>query len=228
MALKPTITSLNRFAIIAGISILLMAIAAGYSFGYAHSQIVQPVYANTTLQNLLNSKGIFLVELLGWCLILILDIIVAWALYHFFKSVNQSISVLTAWIRIIYSIILGMAIGQLMKIYFLITDSTEPNAHLVMDHFQSFENIWTLGLIVFGFHLIGLGYLALKSRLRFWGVLLIIAGLGYSLVCTLKQYQSLESLATNLEMILSIPMTVGELGFAIWLLARGRQRKVVF
>ncbi len=223
--MKATNTFLSRFAIIAGASLLLMAITAGFSFGYAYSQIVVLGDANTTLQNLLNSKGLFQAEILGWCLILVLDVIVAWALYHFFKSVNKSISALTAWIRIIYSIILGMAIAQLMKICSLLTVTNEVTAKLVMYHFQSFENIWTLGLIAFGFHLIGLGYLALKSKLRFLGVLLIIAGFSYSLVCTLKQFQSLESLATNLEMILSIPMTVGELGFAVWLLVRGRKRQ---
>ncbi len=222
--MKATNTFLSKFAIIAGASLLLMAITAGFSFGYAHSQLVQLGDANTTLQNLMQSKGLFQAEILGWCLILILDITVSWALYRFFKSVNKSISALTAWIRIIYSIILGMAIGQLMNICKLLEETSEVNAQIVMEHIQSFDNIWTLGLIVFGFHLIGLGYLALKSRLRFWGILLIIAGFSYSLVCILKQFQSLESLATNLEMILSIPMTVGELGFAVWLLIRGRKR----
>ncbi|AEV31311.1 hypothetical protein Oweho_0289 [Owenweeksia hongkongensis DSM 17368] len=222
--MKATNTSLSRFAIIAGASLLLMAITAGFSFGYAHSKIVLLDDANTTLQNLIISKGLFQAEILGWCLILVLDVIVAWALYYFFKSVNKSISALTAWIRIIYSIILGMAIGQLMTICKLLEETSEGTAQIVMEHIQSFENIWTLGLIVFGFHLIGLGYLALKSKLRFWGVLLIVAGFSYSLVCTLKQFQSLESLAANLEMILSIPMTVGELGFAVWLLVRGKKR----
>ncbi|WP_417593309.1 DUF4386 domain-containing protein [Owenweeksia hongkongensis] len=222
--MKATNTSLSRFAIIAGALLLLMAITAGFSFGYAHSKIVLLGDANTTLQNLLQSKGLFQAEILGWCLILILDVTVAWALYHFFKSVKKSISALTAWIRIIYSIILGMAIGQLMHICNLLEETSEVTAQIVMEHIQSFENIWTLGLIVFGFHLIGLGYLALKSKIRFWGILLIIAGLSYSLVSILKQFQSVESLATNLEMILSIPMTMGELGFAVWLLIRGKKR----
>ncbi len=223
--MKAINTNLNRFALIAGVSLLLMAIAAGFSFGYAHSQIVVLGDANTTLQNLLMSKGLFQAEILGWCLILVLDVIVAWALYQFFKRVNKSVSALTAWIRIIYSIILGMAIAQLMNICSLLTETNQVTAQIVMEHFQSFENIWTLGLIVFGFHLIGLGYLALKSKLRFWGILLIIAGFSYSLVCILKQFQSLESLAANLEMILRIPMTVGELGFAVWLLVGGRKRQ---
>lgn len=225
--MKITNTSLNRFAVIAGISLLLMAIVVGFSFGYVHSQIVQPDDANTTLQNLIHSKGLYQAEILGWCLILILDVTVAWALYHFFKSENKSISALTAWIRIIYSIILGMAIGQLMNICDLLKESHENTSQVVMNHFQNFENIWTLGLIVFGFHLIGLGYLALRSKLRFWGILLIIAGLSYSLVCILKQFQNLESLASSLEMSLSIPMTMGELGFAFWLLVRGKKRKVI-
>ena len=135
--MKATYTSLSRFAVIAGVSLLLMAITAGFSFGYAHSLIVQPDDAIATLQNLLNSKGLFQAEILGWCLILILDVIVAWALYHFFKSVSKPISAFTAWIRIIYSIILGMAIGQLMNICNLLNETT---AQVVMDDFQSCFN----------------------------------------------------------------------------------------
>lgn len=217
---------INKYALIAGISLILMALTAGFAFGYAHSQLLAPGDANATLDNILNSKSLLSAEIMAWWFILLLDVIVAWALYHFFKNVSKPISSLTAWIRVVYSIILGVAISHLMSVCNLTNETSEISAEVVMGHFQSFENIWSFSLILFGFHLIGLGWLSLKSNLRFWGVLFYIAGFSYSLVHLLKQFPALESLSSNLEMVLSIPMTLAEVGFAVWLLVKGRKRQL--
>lgn len=215
---------INKYALIAGISLILMAVTAGFAFGYAHSQLLVPGDANATLANILNSKSLLSAEIMAWWFILLLDVIVAWALYHFFKNVSKPISSLTAWIRVVYSIILGVAISHLMSVCNLTNKASEISAEAVMGHFQSFENIWSLSLILFGFHLIGLGWLSLKSNLRFWGVLFYIAGFSYTLVHLLKQFPAMESLSSNLEMVLSIPMTLAEVGFAVWLLVKVRKQ----
>jgi hypothetical protein len=215
---------INKYAFTAGISLILMALSAGFAFGYAHSQLLAPNDATATLENLLNSKPLLTAEILAWWLILALDVIVAWALYHFFKNVNKPISALTAWIRVVYSIILGIAISHLVLVCYHISASNETSAETVMSHMQAFETIWSLGLIVFGFHLIGLGWLALKSKLQFWGVLLFVAGFSYTFIHLLKQFPSAESLTANAEMVLSIPMAFAEIGLAVWLLVRGRKR----
>lgn len=202
-----------------------MALTAGFAFGYAHSQLLVPSDASATLDNILNSKSLLSAEIMAWWFILLLDVIVAWALYHFFKNVSKQVSSLTAWIRVVYSIFLGVAISHLMNVCNLTNETSEISTEAVMIHFQSFENIWSLSLIPFGFHLVGLGWLSLKAKIRFWGVLFYIAGFSYTLVHFLKQFPALESLSSNLEMILSIPMSLAEVGFAIWLLIKGRKRQ---
>lgn len=202
-----------------------MALTAGFAFGYAHSQLLVPSDASATLDNILNSKSLLSAEIMAWWFILLLDVIVAWALYHFFKNVSKQVSSLTAWIRVVYSIFLGVAISHLMNVCNLTNETSEISTEAVMIHFQSFENIWSLSLILFGFHLVGLGWLSLKAKIRFWGVLFYIAGFSYTLVHFLKQFPALESLSSNLEMILSIPMSLAEVGFAIWLLIKGRKRQ---
>jgi hypothetical protein len=96
-----------------------------------------------------------------------------------------------------------------------------------MLYLSAFNSIWSLGLIVFGIHLLIIAYLILKSDFipRFLGVLLVIAALSYVLIHSmylfLPQYQTTTML---IEKILSLPMTAGELGFGIWLLIRGGKK----
>lgn len=46
----------------------------------------------------------------------VLDIIVAWALYVFLKPINKSLSMLTAWLRIVYATILGSVLIHLINV----------------------------------------------------------------------------------------------------------------
>jgi hypothetical protein len=84
--------------------------------------------------------------------------------------------------------------------------------------------MWSLGLIVIGLHLTvtGLGVFQSNKTPNILGVLLIIAGIGYSLIHGLQNFlPQIQDFTDSLESILSIPMTIGELSFGIWLLVRG-------
>ena len=105
----------KKQGIIAGISLVIMAIVAGFSFGYAHNNLVTDS-PTITLQNLIAGKSLFYAELAGWSIIFALDVIVAIALYYFFRSTSKQISLITAAIRIAYTLILGIAIIYLFKI----------------------------------------------------------------------------------------------------------------
>jgi hypothetical protein len=78
----------KKHGIIAGIALVIMAIVAGFSFGYAHNSLVVDS-PEITLQNLIGNKSLFFAELSGWSVIFILDIIVAIALYYFFRSASK-------------------------------------------------------------------------------------------------------------------------------------------
>jgi len=215
----------RKFALIAGISILIMAIAAAFTYGYIHNTLVVPGNSEATLNNLNSNQFLFVIEILGWQFILLCDVVVAWALYGFFKNENRQLSIFTASTRIIYSAFLGAAI------YYLIQISRTENGNLVMFFLQNFESTWSFGLIIFGFHLFLLGVLVLKSKYihSFWGILLVFAAISYVIIHSSKLLSpEFESQIKLAETILSLPMAFGEIGFAFWLIIRGGKTKIVY
>jgi hypothetical protein len=81
-----------------------------------------------------------------------------------------------------------------------------------------------MGLIIFGGHLMIVGYLAFKSDIipKVVSILLLMASISYIIIhlcyTFLPQY---DGITTMLESILSVPMSLDELGFGIWLLFKG-------
>jgi hypothetical protein len=217
----------KRQGIIAGIALLIMAIVAGFSFGYVHSNLIVDS-PEITIKNLMVNKSLFYAELLGWTIIFITDLIVAIALYFFFRSVSKQISMITAFIRIVYTLILGIAIIHLFKIVpilsldNIITD--QPAFSDTLSNLQLFDKIWSIGLIVFGLHLIGLGYLSIKSKSvpKLLGYLLYFGGISYTLLHTSIQLSLFNTKTLNtIENILALPMALAEILLAFWLLYNG-------
>ncbi|MBK8491291.1 MAG: DUF4386 domain-containing protein [Saprospirales bacterium] len=223
--------SQRKAAWIAGISLLLMALVAGFSYGYVQSSLVVKGDAEATVANLSTSISLFRAGVLGWLLIFFLDIVVAWALYLFFKEANQRLSLLTACFRLAYTALLGVAIMNLISVLNLLDEglmmAPEMVRYQVVFYLNAFEGGWSMGLVIFGIHLLLLGYLLLQSKYAHtvWGILLVLAGLSYLFVHGIKLlFPDLDQLAT-IEMVLSLPMAVGEIGFAFWLLIRGGGRE---
>ncbi|MEA3478879.1 MAG: DUF4386 domain-containing protein [Bacteroidota bacterium] len=217
----------RKKGIIAGISLLIMAIVAGFSFGYAHNNLVVDS-PEITLQNLLTEKSLFLAELVGWILIFITDIIVAIALYFFFRSASKQISMITATIRIVYTLILGIAIIQLFRIVPVLSLADPLSNTMIVSEtaslLQLFEKLWSIGLIIFGLHLIGLGYLSVKSKSVHWllGYLLYFGGISYTLINFTRQLSLFDTnVISSVEQILALPMALAEILLAFWLIYNG-------
>ncbi|GED67114.1 DUF4386 domain-containing protein [Brevibacillus reuszeri] len=221
----------RKSAVIAGTSIIIMALAAFFSYGFVHESLVVTGDASTTYTNITTSISLFKGEIFGWLIILISDIIVAWALYIFLKPINKSLSLLAAWLRLIYSTILGIAILSLIVVLLLATDSTglsvikiEQVQSFMLLFLQAFEAIWSIGLIVFGAHLLMIGYVALQSSSipKVISILLLLASIGYIIIHLSKTFfTQYDSLIAILNLVFMLPMVAGELGFGIWLLVKG-------
>ena len=219
----------RKSALIAGVALVLMAVAAAFSFGYIHNSLVIPTDPNATINNILSLVSLFKAEVFGWIIILICYVVVSFALYYFFKNENRKLSFYTAAVRLVYSAILGVAIFYLIRILNL--QGTENTDNRILSHLESFTSFWSFGLIIFGIHLILLGFLTIQSKLmhKFWGFLLIFAGISYSVIHLSNHlFPELESQIKTAEMILSAPMALGEIGFAFWLIIRGGKPKIVF
>ena len=210
--------------LVAGISLIVMAVAAGFSYGFVQNQLVSES-AEVTMQNLIENKSLFLAGLAGWIVIFITDLIVSGALYIFFKTTSERISLITSFVRILYTLVLGVAIFQLFAI---IPELSKTEAVIeINSYYSSFENIWSVGLIIFGLHLLGLGYLSIKSQNipGFFGYLLYIAGISYVLIHTAKQFVLFsQPVIDSAESILALPMALGEILLAIWFIYKGLKK----
>lgn len=215
--------SKRNYGLIAGASILEMAIIAMFSYGYVFEKLIVKGDPIETFNNLKSSYIIFAAAIIGWAAILLLDVLVAWSLHHFFKELNPGLSLLTAVLRIVYSVGLAYAILQLVPIFPLLGSTTERYG-LVLMKIKSFELIWSKSLVLFGFHLIGLGFVVSKIRNKFnkFGYLIVFAGLCYVLLNLAKvTFPSLAERLIMVELILSLPMAMAEIGLGFWLLFKG-------
>jgi len=214
----------KRAGLIAGISIIVMAMAAGFSYGYVQNKLLN-TSVEITRQNVIENKYLFFAGLAGWIVIFITDLIVSGTLYLFFRNSMMRLSRLTAIIRIIYTLILGAAIYQFILIIpFLQAPDT---AFDINAQFMFFEKIWSAGLIVFGFHLLGLGYLSIKSSHipQLLSYLLYLAGLSYVLIHSGKTFTLFHPyLIASAETILALPMALSEIMLAVWLIHSGLKK----
>lgn len=221
----------RKSALTAGTLLIILALAAFFSYGFIHGSLVVKGNASATFHNILSSISLFKAEILGWIIVLISDIVVAWALYLFLKPIHQALSLLGAWLRLIYSSILGIAILNLIIVLLLSGHANdlslftiEKTPLLMMLFLEAFESIWSIGLIIFGGHLLIVAYVAFLSDSipKVISILLLLASIGYIAIHLSKTFLSHDDgIIAILTLIFTMPMIVGELGFGIWLLLKG-------
>lgn len=221
--------SLRKVAIVAGIGYLVVFIF-GIFFGVIQNFIV-PGDASTTANNIIESKSLFRIAIAGLLIVLIADAIVAWALYVFLKPISKSLSLLTAWFRLLYTAIFGILLINLFPVLHLLSGTDyltvfEPNQ--LHAQVMIFLNVYQSGLnvayIFFGLHIFGLGYLILKSGYipRILGILLIVAAVGYQIDSFASVLSpSYASNETNFIIFIAIPAIISELSLTLWLLFKG-------
>lgn len=211
---------LRKTSLIIGISLLLMAVVAGFAASTTSGLFVLGNTALTAL-NVGNSAGLFGGAIVGWLATLLLDILVSAGVAGHFKDKKPQLAWLSGGLRMVYSGFLAGAIAQLLKI-----DPTGASLP-IYSHMHAFNHIWGTGLIVFGLHLITLGVLfnpeGSKKWVK-WGIksMLILAGAGYMI----EQIGALfvpnpVGFIAMLNPIFIVPMIVGEIALAIWMVAKG-------
>ena len=217
--------SIRSAAVIAGISLLVMTALAVFANFVVLEALVTPGDAARTVTDLLASKGMFQLGIIGWILIAILDVIVAWALFRVFRPVSQRLAIAAASARVIYTAILCFAIIQLVEALRLLNDQASSVANSaasqgkVLREVEAFNDAYDAGLLLFGVHLMLIGYLAYRSGYvsKIVGALVGIAGVGYF-------FDSVAvALSLNLSFEISVVTGIGELVLAFWLVIRGRR-----
>ena len=109
------------------------------------------------------------------------------------------------------------------------SDAVAESAALqVASQLQQFDTIYSVGLIIFGLHLVGLGYLSVRSGFvpRLLGWLLYFGGASYTLLHAAHQISALNpEIISMVEAGLSVPMALSEILLAIWLIYRGLKKE---
>ncbi len=222
------LTPLRRIARIAGVSYLLMfALAIVANFLVLEGLVVEGDPLATTA-NIADSPGLMRTGILAFLLIVLLDVTLAWALQVVFRSVSRDWSIVMAWFRLGYSVILGVALVFLVQALASATTagaSTDAQAMQTMQSIEAFQTTWLLGLSLFGVHLVLLGALVARSDFapRVLGYILAFAGVAYVgdtvAHLALPDYSAVSGLFLAL---VAVPSMVGEGWLGIWLLTTRR------
>jgi hypothetical protein len=220
---------LRRAALIAGAGLIVMSALAGFGNIVVLQGLVAPGDAARTASAIAGSEGMFRIGVASLYVVALLDVIVAWSLFRLFGPVNRNVSGLAALLRVAYATVFMVAISQLEGIPALLDGSGYGAAFTVQQRqsqvvlrIDGFHDVWFAGLILFGAHLVVLGYLAYRSGFvpRPLGVLLVVAGVGYGYDSFVRVFSSGSPFAVS-----SVTF-VGEFLFGLWLLVRGQHISV--
>ncbi|MPZ97546.1 MAG: DUF4386 family protein [Propionibacteriales bacterium] len=204
-----------------------MAALAGFGNFVVLEGLVTPGEAGQTANDIAASDDLFRWGVVSLYLVVVLDVVVAWALLGVFSPVSRGLSRLAAWFRLAYAGVFLVALSQLAGISDLVTGddysvafTTEQLQAQAMLKFETFNDIWLAGLVLFGAHLVIIGYLAYRSGYvpRLLGVLLVIAGVGYA-------FDTVSTVLSDGSPITVSTVTfLGEFVLAVWLLIWVRRR----
>ena len=199
--------SSRKLAIIAGSSYLVIFFAAIFANFFVLEAILKNPLETVTENHLTVRFGI-----LAFLITVVFDVIVAWALYELYKG--HVLNLPSTLFRMMHAAIMGVAIFALPQVLGL-----DSNA-AIMQQVNIFNTIWLIGLFFFGIHLMFLARIIRNPKLI--ALLLLLAGLMYMVdTCAHFLLPNYSDYASIFLAMVAIPSILGEMSFAIWLLARG-------
>lgn len=200
----------------------MMPLAAVANFGVLES-LIDPADPTGTAARVLDSPGSLRLAVLCLLGVVVLDVIVAAALWRWLRPAHPLDAAVAGLLRACYAAAFLTATTHLLAGLHLLEDSAygalalEERAVLAAAEFAAFDTGWSVALGVFGAHLIVLGALiwASPQAPRWLGALVALAGLGYA-VDTVLAILSPEPVFE-----LGTVTFVGEVLLAGWLLWAG-------
>ncbi len=225
-----------RFAgVVAGLGYLaIFGLAVFANFG-VRDRLVDLTDPAGTLAGLAAEQGMVRAALAAFVAVFVIDVVVAWALHLVLRTAAASWSLLAAWSRLTYTVLLGVAAVFLFLALQLAGGggyasgiAPELRAALAALSLDGFDYAWLVGLVAFGLHLLVVGGILVGTWVgpRWLGVLLAVAGTAY--IIDTAAHTLLADYAAHADaflMMVLLPSVAGELWLTIWLLARaGRPR----
>ena len=152
------------------------------------------------------------------------DVVIAWGLYVLLAPVNRALSLLASWLQLIYAGMGLAAVVNLALVYRLVFvpeyAGLFPGKALAIQVrmlIGGFRAGWSLSLVLFGLHLVVIGFLFARSTYlpRWLGWVLIADGSAW-VIDRLTEYVSPSASLGFLNVFF-----VGELLLMVWLLGWG-------
>jgi hypothetical protein len=207
---------------------LLLFFIGPIAFFMGRPSVVVPGDPGATVDSLMASEPMFRLGMVAETVIVLVEIVVSAFLYVLFIPVSKPLSLAAAFARfaqaVLQAVNLFTAVPALLLLgglsYLTVFEPDQLNA-LVLLFLDTNAFVIMVWGVLFGFHLLLLGYLVYRSHFlpRVLGILLIIGGIGYLAQSyghiLVPQYD--QTLST-VVIVLSIP---GELAFTVWLLWKG-------
>jgi hypothetical protein len=216
-------TSQRKAAWIAGLSLILMGVLAPFALFGVLQNLLVPANASATVDNIVGSPGLFRSGVAALLIVIMLDAVVAWALYVLLRPVNRSVALLMGWLRLAYAAMFAAALTNLLDVAQILGTSEglalppeQLHAQVMMSLSSFLTGYEGIALAIFGLHLFALGSLVFKSTNfpRFLGALVTVAGAGYL-------FDSFGTiLVPNYALTVSAFTFLGEVLLIFWLLRR--------
>jgi hypothetical protein len=107
--------TLRQAALIAGFGLLVMAATSPFAEFYVFPRLIIRDDVEQTARNILAHQGLYVAGVLAYLINFVGDVVVAWALYVLLRPVNAAVSLLTAWFRLVYTVIAVVALLNLVN-----------------------------------------------------------------------------------------------------------------
>ena len=218
----------KTYARIVGALYLLIFFIGPFAFFMGRTSVVVPGDPAATVDKLMASETMFRLGMVAETIIVLVEIVVSAILYALFRIVNKPLSLAAAFARFGQAILQAVNLFTAVPALLLLAGASYPTVFepdqlqaLVLLFLDTNAFVIILWGLIFGFHLLLLGYLVYKSGFlpRILGILLMIGGVGYLAQSyghlLVPQY---DEILSTVVIVLSIP---GELAFTVWLLWKG-------
>ncbi|MXQ09387.1 DUF4386 family protein [Alphaproteobacteria bacterium GH1-50] len=219
----------KRYARIAGLFYLTIAVAGGYAIAYVPAELFGGKSAGT-LAEIAARPGFFLSGIAGDVVMMLAEVVVTAMLFFMFRPVSPALSLAAALARFAMVAVMATMLFFQAALYMIATGAMPLDGMTgamradLGDLLRAMHDagVW-IWQIFFTVHLWLLGALVLTSGWfpRLLGLGLIVGGTGY-LVDSIHAFALPDmALLGILKVALLIIVTLSELGFALWLVIRG-------
>jgi hypothetical protein len=194
-----------KAARIVGISIVIMAILATIVDDFVLSNLIVPGADSDTLsEDIEADRDAFIIATILYLVILLLDAVIAVALYGILKAADKTLASLTGYLRLLYA---GSVAVILIAFAIEIIEA------------NTYEIVKLFGYLFFVSHIFVAGYTVYKSNYipRLLGILLVIASFCYIIAFYIN---IVVEIPDPLMVIFMLFMAAGELSLAVWLFIR--------